>query len=128
MSIIGIKEKIKKLYEKAGYVLDTHTAVASTVYRKYKEDTNDSTKTIIASTASPFKFTRSVMNALTANALTATKYNEMGDFELVDELSKMAKIAVPKAIEEIRTAPVLHQTVCEKEEMKTVVMKFLGIA
>ena len=52
----------------------------------------------------------------------------MGDFELVDELSKMAKIAVPKAIEEIRTAPVLHQTVCEKEEMKTVVMKFLGIA
>ena len=109
-------------------MLDTHTAVASTVYRKYKEDTNDSTKTIIASTASPFKFTRSVMNALTANALTATKYNEMGDFELVDELSKMAKIAVPKAIEEIRTAPVLHQTVCEKEEMKTVVMKFLGIA
>ena len=121
-------ETIQALYEKAGYVLDTHTAVASTVYRKYKEDTNDSTKTIIASTASPFKFTRSVMNALTANALTATKYNEMGDFELVDELSKMAKIAVPKAIEEIRTAPVLHQTVCEKEEMKTVVMKFLGIA
>ena len=56
------------------------------------------------------------MNALTANALTATKYNEMGDFELVDELSKMAKIAVPKAIEEIRTAPVLHQTVCERKK------------
>ncbi len=112
---------IKDLYEKTGYVIDTHTAVAASVYKKYKEAAKDDTKTVIASTASPFKFTRSVMNAIDA------KYDSMSDFELVDELSKIGNVKVPNAIEEIRTAPVLHDTVCEKEEMKDVVMKFLGI-
>ena len=55
------------------------------------------------------------------------KYDSMGDFELVDELSKIANVTVPNAIEEIRTAPVLHDTICDKEEMKAVVKKFLGI-
>ena len=60
------------------------------------------------------------------NAIDA-KYDVMGDFELVDELSKLANVKVPRAIEEIRTAPVLHDTICDKEEMKDVVMKFLGV-
>ncbi len=112
---------IKALYEKTGYVIDTHTAVAATVLNKYRAATNDNTKTVVASTASPFKFTRSVMNAIDK------KYDSMGDFELADELSKLAKVKIPRAIEEIRTAPVLHDTVCSKEDMKAVVMKFLGI-
>lgn len=114
-------DTIKALFEKTGYIIDTHTAVAVTVLNKYKKETNDETKTILASTASPFKFTRSVMNAIDA------KYDAMGDFALVDELSKIANVKVPKAIEEIRTAPVLHNTVCGKEHMKSVVMKFLGV-
>lgn len=114
-------DTIKALYEKTGYVIDTHTAVAATVSNKYKQETGDAAKVVLASTASPFKFTRSVMNAIDA------KYDSMGDFELVDELSKLASVKVPKAIEEIRTAPVLHDTVCDKEDMKSVVMKFLGI-
>ncbi len=114
-------DTIKALYEKTGYIIDTHTAVASAVLKKYQQQTGDNTKTVLASTASPFKFTRSVMNAID------TKYDAMGDFELVDELSKLANVDVPNAIEEIRTAPVLHDTVCDKEEMKTVVMKFLGM-
>ncbi|MGN1148428.1 MAG: threonine synthase [Lachnospiraceae bacterium] len=112
---------IKELYENCGYVIDTHTAVAATVYGKYKADTKDETKTVIASTASPFKFTRSVMNAIDS------KYDAMDDFALVDELSKIANVAVPNAIEEIRTAPVVHDHVCDKEEMKAVVKGFLGI-
>ncbi len=112
---------IKKLYENTGYVLDTHTAVASTVYDKYVAQTGDKTKTVIASTASPYKFTRSVMNAIDA------KYDAMSDFELVDELSKLSNVAVPNAIEEIRTAPVLHDTVCEVNEMCDSVKKILGI-
>lgn len=112
---------IKALYEQCGYVIDTHTAVAASVYNKYKADTKDETKTVIASTASPFKFTRSVMEAIDE------KYSSMGDFELVDELSKIANVAVPKAIEEIRTAPVVHKTVCERTEMKDVVKAFLGM-
>lgn len=113
---------IKKLYEDTGYIIDTHTAVASGVYDKYKKDTGDTeTKAVIASTASPFKFTRSVMNAIDS------KYDTMGDFELVDELSRIGNVAVPKAIEEIRSAEVLHDTVCEVEDMPKVVKKFLGV-
>ena len=110
---------IKELYEETGYVIDTHTAVAATVYNKYKAQTKDEAKTVIASTASPFKFTRSVMEAIDE------KYAAMDDFALVDELSKLANVKVPNAIEEIRTAPVLHDRVCYKEEMKAVVKEFL---
>ena len=112
---------IRELYEQYGYVIDTHTAVAAAAYKKYREETKDETKTIIASTASPYKFTRSVMKAIDK------KYDSMEDFALVDELSKISNTDVPRAIEEIRTAPVLHDTVCEKEEMESVVKKFLGI-
>ena len=112
---------IKALYDEFGYVIDTHTAVAAAAYKKYRKETDDQTKTIIASTASPYKFTRSVMKAIDS------KYDSMEDFALVDELSKISNTSVPKAIEEIRTAPVLHDTICEKDEMKEVVKKFLGI-
>ena len=114
-------EVIKDIYEKTGYIIDTHTAVAAVVSRKYLRDTNDTNKLVIASTASPFKFTRSVMNAIDS------KYDSMGDFELVDELSKIGNVKVPNAIEEIRNAKVLHDTVCEVDEMTDVVKKFLNI-
>lgn len=112
--------EIRRLYDACGYVIDTHTAVASAVYQKYVKATGDQTKTIIASTASPFKFTRSVMNAIDA------KYDAMGDFELVDELSRLANVPVPPAIEEIRTAPVVHDKQCEADSMKDVVKEFLA--
>lgn len=115
-------EVIKNLYEKTGYVIDTHTAVAAGVYNKYKADTKDTAKTVIASTASPFKFSRSVMDAIDKE-----KYDSMTDFELVDELSRIGNVAVPNAIEEIRSAKVLHDTVCEVEDMPTVVKKFLNM-
>ena len=114
-------EEISRLYKDCGYVIDTHTAVASAVYRKYAEKTGDRTKTVIASTASPFKFTRSVMNAIDA------KYDAMGDFELVDELSRIANVAVPQAIEEIRTAPVVHDRQCDVDKMKDTVREFLKL-
>ena len=113
--------KIHDLYDSTGYVIDTHTAVAACVYDKYKKETEDHKPTVIASTASPYKFTRSVMNAIDH------KYDSMGDFELVDKLSELSKVEVPKAIEEIRTAPVVHDHVCDKNEMKKTVMEFLNI-
>lgn len=115
-------EVIKSIYYNTGYVIDTHTAVAASVYKKYVAETSDETKTVIASTASPFKFTRSVMDAI-----DKAKYDKMTDFELVDELSRIANVAVPQAIEDIRTAPVLHDRVCDKTEMKAVVKDILGI-
>ncbi len=112
---------IKKVYESDSYIMDTHTAVAATVYDKYVSETGDKTPTVIASTASPYKFTRSVMNAIDS------EYDKKTDFELVDELNRLSGVKVPQAIEDIRTAPVRHDTVCEKDEMLAEVKKFLGI-
>jgi threonine synthase len=116
-----VAEIIKKVYDEDGYVLDTHTAVAVSVFDKYKAETEDDTPTIIASTASPYKFTRSVVTAIDPSL------SEMGDFELVDKLEEISAVSVPNAVNEIRTAPVVHDTVCDKEEMEAVVKKFLGI-
>ena len=112
---------IKKLYEDTGYVIDTHTAVAASVYENYQKETGDTTKTVIASTASPYKFTRSVMDAID------NKYDVMSDFELVDELSKLSKVKVPQAIEDVRTAPVLHDTICDVDKMCDNVKRILHI-
>lgn len=110
---------IRETYEKTGYIMDTHTAVAASVYKKYKAETADDEVTVIASTASPFKFTRSVMTAIDP------KYDELGDFELVDELSRIGNIKVPNAIEEIRNAEVRHNNLVEVDGMKEIVKKFL---
>ena len=112
---------IAKIYRDCGYVLDTHTAVAAAVYGKYKAETKDETKTVIASTASPFKFTRSVMNAIDP------KYDAMDDFALADALSQIANVEVPKAIQEIRTAPVVHDKQCDVDQMQNVVREFLKL-
>ena len=113
--------EIKRVYDKTGYVMDTHTAVASAVYHAYKEKTGDTAKTIIASTASPYKFGTSVMSAIDE------KYKGMDDFALIDELEKVSGTKVPKAVEEIRSAPVLHDTVCETEDMQKTVEEILGL-
>lgn len=112
---------IKELYESDQYIIDTHTAVAASVYNKYKNETSDTTKTLIISTASPYKFTRSVMNAIHED------YNAMSEFELVDELSKLSGVKIPQAIEDIRTAPILHTKVCDVAEMKASVEEILGL-
>ena len=115
-------EAIRTLYEKTGYILDTHTAVAASVYGKYKAETKDEqTATVIASTASPFKFSRSVMDAIDP------KYDAMEEFELIDVLSKIGNVKIPNAIEEIRNAPVRHKATCEVDEMPRVVKEFLGM-
>ncbi|MDY4968849.1 MAG: threonine synthase [Lachnospiraceae bacterium] len=114
-------EEIAALYRDADYIIDTHTAVASHVYRNYRSETGDTAPAVIASTASPYKFTRSVMTAIDK------KYDAMGDFELVDALSVLSGVAVPRAIEDIRSAEVLHNTVCEIAQMEDVVKAFLGL-
>ena len=114
-------EKIKDLYDKCGYVIDTHTAVAGAVYDDYKKATGDDTITVVASTASPYKFMGSVMSAIDE------KYASMDDFALIDELEKVAGVSVPKAVDDIRNAPVLHNNVCEKNEMEKMVTDFLGV-
>ncbi len=113
--------EIRRMYEKTGYVMDTHTAVASAVCQEVRARTGDLTKTVIASTASPYKFATSVMGAID------DKYQSMDDFALIDALCETSGIAIPKAVEEIRSAPVLHDTVCETEDMQKTVEGILGL-
>lgn len=112
---------IKNLYEKTGYVIDTHTAVAADVYKKYAADTQDTKPVVIASTASPFKFARSVMTAIDS------KYASYDEFELVDELAEISNTPEPQAVTEIRTAPVRHNHQCEAADMEKTVKDWLGI-
>lgn len=114
-------EEIAAVYQDENYIIDTHTAVASYVYRNYRKETGDQTPAVIASTASPYKFTRSVMTAIDK------KYASMEDFELVDALAQLSGVKVPAAIEDIRSAEVLHTAVCEISQMEDVVKSFLGL-
>ena len=102
-------------------MIDTHTAVAEGVYKKYVKETGDITPTVIASTASPYKFTRSVMDAISQG------HENLDDFGLADALCSLSGVPVPKAVEEIRTAPVLHDRVVDAEDMPDTVKEILGI-
>ena len=105
------------------YVLDTHTAVGKNVYDQYVTETEDHTKTIIAATASPFKFNKSVLDALQG----AISLDGKTEFELLDMLSEKSGLRVPKSLAELIDKPVLHQIHCYKEEMKQMVSDILRI-
>ena len=112
--------EIRAVFENDGYVIDPHTAVASSVYRRYRRETGDVTPSVIDSTASPFKFEGSVMKAL-------GKDTSLPDLELADKLSETAGVPVPKAVSDLRDAPVLHDIVCDREDMRQEVRRFLGL-
>ena len=113
-------DKIRDLYRESGYVIDTHTAVAGFAYDSYLKDTGDETVTVIASTASPYKFAKSVMTAIDPSFASGE------DFPLIDELSKLSGVPVPAAVSEIRDAEIIHKTECEKDQMMEQVEKFLS--
>ncbi|MDD2979646.1 MAG: threonine synthase [Hespellia sp.] len=112
-------EVIADTYKKTGYVMDTHTAVAAYVAKKYREDSKDEKKVLVASTASPYKFARSVMTAIDG------KYDAMDEFALIDELEKISGTKIPNAIEEIRNANILHTRECDVDQMKATVKAIL---
>jgi threonine synthase len=113
---------IKSVYEDCGYLLDTHTAVAVDVYDKYMIYTSDMTQTVIVSTASPFKFNSSV-----AKALFGDEADEKDEFELLELLSERTGWNIPDGLKNLDKKEILHNTVCEKDEMRKTVIKILGI-
>ena len=114
-----VKAKIADVYKKTGYVMDTHTAVAASVYEKYRESSKDEKKTVIASTASPYKFSRSVMTAIDA------RYEGLDEFDLVDALEVISNVEIPNAVEEIRDAKILHTLECDADKMEETVKNIL---
>ncbi|HAL63078.1 MAG TPA: threonine synthase [Clostridiales bacterium] len=115
--------EIKACFDEYGYVPDTHTAVALSVYKKYLSLNDDKTKTIIASTASPFKFNQSVLIALKGCAFVAGK----DEFTLLSELNKISGMDIPKSLSELKDKAKIFDTVCDKDSMLQVVSDFLQI-
>ena len=115
------KAAIAETYREKGYLCDTHTAVAVAVYEAYKEKTGDMTPTVIASTASPFKFSRAVLEALEG------KPSDLDEFDLVGRLSEITGVECPAPLANLRNKPVRFTGCCEKDDMTSVVFDMLGI-
>ena len=114
-------ESIRKTYEKTGYVMDTHTAVASHVSDQYREQSKDTTKCVIASTASPYKFVKSVMSAIDAENANAD------EFDLLPKLQEVSGVPMPQAIKDILDAKILHNLECDADKMKETVKGILNV-
>jgi len=114
---------IQKSYEQFGYIPDTHTAVALKVHEKYLQETGDQTKTVIASTASPFKFNASVARAIFGEE----KIRNKSEFELLDLLSQTYDAPIPEGLRNLQSKKHLHKTVCTVAGMKAAVSEILGV-
>ena len=115
----GAENRIKTLFDEYSYLCDTHTAVAVEVYEKYKEKTGDKTKTIIASTASPYKFPRAVLKAISGE-------NEHDDFEAAKKIEAISGLPMPEQLSELSEKNPRFTTVCEREEMADFVLSTVG--
>ena len=114
------KATIKEIYDKYSYTCDTHTAVAVKVYEDYKKATGDDTVTVIASTASPYKFSGSVLSAVGAEA-------GEDEFEKVDKLAEVSKLPIPKSLAELKDKEIRFTETIDKADMKKFIFKTLGI-
>lgn len=112
--------EIKRVYEASDYIEDPHTAVASAVYQKYQTQTGDAAKTVIASTASPYKFPVVAVEAVTGET-------GLGDFEALAKLPTLSGVPVPPAVDGLETAPVRHRTSVAAKDMQAAVEDYLGL-
>lgn len=115
------KATIKKIYDKYSYTLDTHSAVAVKVYEDYRQSTGDTTKTVIASTASPYKFSASVLEAIEG------KPSSLDEFAMVDRLRELSGYEIPASLAELKTKERRFKDVITKEQQKDYVLKQLSL-
>lgn len=113
---------IRETFARYNYLLDTHTAVALSVYHRYKEATADPAPAIIAATASPFKFSASVLAALKEEDPPQRQADE---FSLLEELSRLSGMPIHPALRDLQHKPVHHRTVCARAEMGSVLLELL---
>lgn len=115
------KATIKKIFDKYSYTLDTHSAVAVKVYEDYRQSTGDTTKTVIASTASPYKFSASVLEAIEG------KPSSLDEFAMVDRLGELSGYEIPASLAELKTKEMRFKDVITKEQQKDYVLKQLSL-
>lgn len=109
-----VLETIGACYKDTGYLLDTHTAVGYGVYKEYQAQSQDQTKTILLSTASPYKFPGSVYQAVSGE--------KMDEYDAVDALNEKTKVPVPTPLKGIKDREILHKKVIDKEA----IIDFIG--
>lgn len=112
--------EIKRVYEASDYIEDPHTAVASAVYQKYRTATGDETTTVIASTASPYKFPVVAVEAVTGQT-------GLSDFEALAKLHELSDVVVPPAVDGLENAQVRHKTTVAADQMQAAVESYLGL-
>lgn len=116
-----VLETIRRTFEESGYVLDPHTAVAAYADRKYKDETKDMRKSVVISTASPYKFGTSVLQAI------APEFKTEDDFRLAEELHQLSKREIPKAVSALQDAKILHRENCTVADMQAMVSQYLHL-
>lgn len=112
---------INKVYKNFNYLMDPHTAVAYSVYEKYKEKTKDKTQTIIASTASPFKFPKTILQGLNVNT------SNINDIEALNILSKKTTLPIPTSLKNLDKKPIIHNNICPKDKVLQAIENFAHI-
>ncbi len=117
----GVNKTILDVYDRTDNVVDTHTAVGFNIYNRYHTRSGDETKTVFASTASPFKFSPAVMDAIRGEGFSEGKSND----EIIKALSDESGLEIPEAIKDLSGKPVLHKDVIDKEEMEAKVRSIL---
>lgn len=115
------EQTIKRTFDKYSYTCDTHTAVAVKVYNDYREKTGDTTKTVIASTASPYKFSASVLEAIEG------KKPEMDEFAMVDRLCELSKYEIPASLAALKGKEIRFKDSIDSDKMKDFVLKSLSL-
>lgn len=119
--VAEIYKEINKVYKEKNYLIDTHTAVASVAYNKYLKEVKDEKEVLIASTASPFKFVRSMINALEID-----KCDKYDDFEMLDVLAQYSNTEIPEGLKNLKNKKIKHDNNCDKNKMKEAILKEIG--
>ena len=115
------KSVISKMFKEENYLCDTHTAVAISVYDKYVSETGDKTPVIIASTASPYKFSKSVLQAISDEEL------DMNEFNMVNKLNELTGVTVPKPLSSLKDKKERFSNVVNSNDMQKYVLETLGV-
>lgn len=115
----GVRAEIRRTWEEDHYLMDTHTAVASAVLRAYQKETGDARRSVIVSTASPYKFGASVLGAVAGQAACAG----LDDFACCRALAERTGTKEPEQIRALPNLPIRHTAVCEKDAMEQAVLE-----
>jgi threonine synthase len=115
-----VTDTIRTIYQKDAYTIDPHTAVATCAYEKYRQASQDEAVTVVVSTASPYKFAKTVLSAIEGNQ------ENKDEFQLVDRLHAVSKVPIPSAVDTLRDAPILHDVRCANDQMADVIRHWLA--